>query len=197
MWSNNIVGNYIAPGVKLLIPPINGIVYTVKPGDTPASLASKFSANESLIVAYNDAEIKGIYPGERIIIPGGTEVSPASAYASDYVWGSVPLYGYNGYDYGECTYWVAELRAQAGHPLPTDLGNAATWGIRAEAFGLPVGTTPAVGAAVVMSTVGYGHVAYVTAVHANGTITISEMNYIGWDIVDTRVVPSAGLVYIY
>ncbi len=195
LWSNNIVGNFVSPGVKLLIPPINGIVYTVKSGDTPSALAAKFNANRSLIVAYNDAEIKGIYPGERIIIPGGSEQSVYSV--SNYGWGSVPLYGYNGYDYGECTYWVAELRAKAGHPLPTDLGNAATWGIRAQAFGLPVGTTPAVGAAVVMSTIGYGHVAYVTAVHPNGTITISEMNFYGWDIVDSRVVSGVGLVYIY
>lgn len=200
LWSNNITGNAITPGVKLLIPPVSGIVYTVKAGDTPASLATKFQASKSLIISYNDAELKGIYPGERIIIPNGTEPSVSNYYASNsatYGWGAQAYYGYNGYDFGECTWWVAKLRAQAGAPLPTDLGNAATWGIRAAAFGLPVGTTPSVGAAVVMSTIGYGHVAYVTAVHPNGTITISEMNRIGWDMVDTRVVPSAGYTYIY
>jgi len=205
LWSNNITGNSITPGVKLLIPPITGIVYTVKAGDTPASLATKYQSNESLLIAYNDAEIKGIYPGERIIIPNGTEPSVNSYYAAStnnatYGWGSQAIYGYNGYDFGECTWWVAKLRAEAGDPLPTDLGNASTWGIRAAEFGLPVGTTPSVGAVMVMSTAsagGYGHVAYVTAVHANGTVTISEMNRIGWDMVDTRVIPSTGYVYIY
>ncbi len=200
LWSNNISGNNITPGVKLLIPPVSGIVYTVKAGDTPASLAQTYQSNASLIIAYNDAEIKGIYPGERIIIPNGTEpqtINYFTSSAATYGWGSTALYGFNGYDFGECTWWVAKLRIDAGRPLPEDLGNASTWGIRAAAFGLPVGTTPAVGAAVVMSTYGYGHVAYVTAVHPDGTITISEMNHIGWDIVDTRVVPAAGLEYIY
>jgi surface antigen len=200
IWSNNIVGNYVAVGSKLLIPPINGIVYTVKSGDTPASLAQKYSSNESLLIAYNDAEIKGIYPGERIIIPNGTEPATISYVNALYGWGSSPIYGYNGYDYGNCTYWVAYLRAKAGRPLPADLGNASTWAIRAQQFGLAVGTTPAVGAAVVLSTAAYygeGHVAYVTAVNPNGTITISEMNFYGWNIVDTRTIPSAGYEYIY
>ncbi len=196
-WSNNIFGDYVDVGTKLYIPPINGIVYTVKSGDTPASLAQKFSADQSLIIAYNDAEISGIYPGERILIPNGTEPASVSAANIVYGWGSAPTYGYNGYDFGECTYWVALERAKAGRPLPSDLGNAATWGIRAQQFGLPVGTTPAVGAAVVMSTYGYGHVAYVIGVNPGGTITISEMNYEAWDVVDTRVVPSAGFEYIY
>lgn len=202
LWSNNITGNNVTPGVKLLIPPVSGIIYTVKSGDTPASLASKYQSNESLIIAYNDAEIKGIYPGERIIIPNGTppSVFSYSNTAATYGWGSVASYGYNGYDFGYCTWWVAKLRAQAGDPLPDNLGNASTWAIRAQEFGIPVGTTPAVGAAVVLSTTAYygeGHVAYVTAVNPNGTMTISEMDHIGWDIADTRTIPSAGYEYIY
>ena len=89
------------------------------------------------------------------------------------------------------------LMALAGRPLPADLGNASTWGIRAIEFGLPVGTTPEVGAAMVMSTYGYGHVAYVTAVHPDGTITISEMNYLGPYEVDSRIIPGYGYLYIY
>jgi surface antigen len=203
LWSNNISGNYVTPGVKLLIPPISGIVYTVKKGDTPASLAQKYQSNESLLIAYNDAEIKGIYPGERIIISNGTVpsvVSYTAAANATYGWGGQASYGFNGYDFGYCTWWVAKLRQEAGDPLPTNLGNASTWAIRAQEFGIPVGTQPAVGAAVVTSTTAYygeGHVAYVTAVHPNGTITISEMNAYGWDIVDTRVIPSAGYEYIY
>ena len=200
LWSNNISGNNVTPGVKLLIPPVSGIIYVVKAGDTPASLAQKYQSNESLIIAYNDAEIKGIYTGERIIIPNGTIpsiVSYNSTSNATYGWGSQATYGYNGYDFGYCTWWVAKLRIQAGDPLPTDLGNASTWGIRAAEFGIPVGTKPAVGAAVVTSTYGEGHVAYVTAVHSNGTITISEMNVYGWDVADTRIIPSAGYEYIY
>lgn len=196
-WSNNISGDYVAAGVKLFIPPANGIVYTVKSGDTPASLAQKYSASESLIVAYNDAEINGIFPGERIIIPNGTEPAPVSSASVIFGWGGQANYGYNGYDYGYCTYWVAKLRAAAGHPLPANLGNASTWIIQARAFGIPVGSTPAVGAAVVMSTYGEGHVGYVLAVNPDGSITISEMNEVAWNVVDTRIVSGAGYEYVY
>ena len=200
LWSNNITGDSVTPGVKLLIPPINGIVYVVKAGDTPSSLATKFQADQNLIIAYNDAEIKGIYTGETILIPNGTEpsvINYATTNSATYGWGSQATYGYNGYDVGYCTWWVAKLRVAAGAPLPTDLGNASTWAIRAAEFGIPVGTTPSVGAAVVMSTYGEGHVGYVTAVGPNDTITVSEMNRIYWDVADTRTLSGLGFEYIY
>ena len=90
LWSNNITGNNVTPGVKLLIPPVSGIVYTVKKGDTPSSIAQKYQSSQSLLVAYNDAELKGIYPGERIIIPNGTIPSVINynyAGSATYAWG--------------------------------------------------------------------------------------------------------------
>ena len=90
------------------------------------------------------------------------------------------------------------LRAQSGNPVPTNLGNAATWATRAAAMGLPTGTTPRVGAAVVTKTTGAGHVAYVTGVNDDGTITISEMNHSGWNRVNSRTLPAASNYrYIY
>jgi surface antigen len=38
---------------------------------------------------------------------------------------------------------------------------------------------------------GYGHVAVVESVNSDGSITVSEMNYAGWGIVDHRTI-SAG-----
>ena len=49
LWSNNISGDVVTPGVKLLVPPVNGIVYTVKAGDTPATLAQKYQSDQNLI----------------------------------------------------------------------------------------------------------------------------------------------------
>lgn len=198
-WSNNVTGDAVGVGVKLVIPPVNGIVYTVQSGDTTASLAQKYKADEAKIIAYNDAEISGIKPGEQIIIPDGTKAAAVASSASIAFggWGGSASYGANGYDYGYCTWWVAKLRAAAGNPLPTNLGNASTWAVRAAAFGLPVGTTPRVGAAVVTSTKGAGHVAYVTAVNDDGTITISEMNHEGWNRTDTRTIDGSGFKYIY
>jgi len=63
----------VSPGTRLVIPPVNGIVYTVKAGDTPASLATRFNANADQIIAYNDAEITGLQVGEQILIPNATQ----------------------------------------------------------------------------------------------------------------------------
>lgn len=198
-WSNNITGDALGVGVDLTIPPLTGIVYTVQSGDTPDSLATKFKADKNKIIAYNDAELSGLVVGERILIPDGKKQAPVrttTRYASAWS-GSASYGGYNGYDFGYCTYWVAKLRAQAGNPVPMNLGNASTWAVRAAAMGLPTGSTPQVGAAVVTSTRGWGHVAYVTAVNDDGTITISEMNRVGWNRVSSRTLADTGFRYIY
>lgn len=199
IWSNNVSGNTVSTGQKLYIPPVNGIVYVVQSGDTPQSLANKYHASESQIIAYNDAELAGIHTGERIIIPNGqvqtqtTAAGGGSLYGSNDVatWGLSAIYSNNGYDYGYCTWWVAQRRAEVGEPLPTNLGNAATWAYLAQQFGLSVGSTPQKYAAAVMSTIGEGHVGFVEAVYANGSIKISEMNVEGWDVEDTQIVPAS------
>src|SRR3989344_3354216 len=135
-WSNNLAGNAVAAGTKLVIPPVNGIVYTVKTGDTPASLATKYRADESQIVTYNDAEINGLILGEQIIIPNGSKSAPLTYGVF------VASYGGNGYDYGYCTYYVAAKIA-----VPNNWGNANTWDNYAAASGWTVSTTsPRVGA---------------------------------------------------
>lgn len=200
-WSNNLTGDALNAGTKLLIPPVNGIVYTVGVGENATTIAAKFNADASKIIAFNDAEISGIKAGQLILIPDGSKaaaVARSTASSKSFFFGGTATYGYNGYDYGYCTYWVALLRAKAGNPVPTNLGNAATWAVRAAAYGLPTGSTPRVGAAVVTSTRGAGHVAYVTAVNGDGTITISEMNHIGWNKTDTRSIPAeSNFRYIY
>lgn len=198
-WSNNLTGESLAVGTKLQIPPMNGIVYTVGAGENATTIGAKFNADPNKIIAFNDAEISGIQAGQVILVPDGTKAAAVarSATTSSSFFGAA-TYGYNGYDFGYCTYWVAKLRAAAGNPVPSNLGNASTWAIRAAGMGLPTGTTPRVGAAVVTKTSGAGHVAYVTAVNDDGTITISEMNHDGWDKVDTRTIPAdPSYRYIY
>jgi surface antigen len=187
-WSNNLTSNSVAPNQNLVIPPVNGIVYTVKAGDTPASLAQKFSANEAQIIAYNDAEISGLKVGEQIIIPNGTEPSSYSyvgSYASSspagtsFPWGSGPIYGSNGYDYGYCTWYVASQIA-----VPSNWGNASSWSYYAELSGWTVSSAPKVGAIAQTpyAAGGEGHVAIVQAVSADGTLVkYSDMNGLaGW-----------------
>lgn len=179
-WSNNISGNAVGAGTKLVIPPVNGIVYTVKAGDTPDTLAQKYRASKDQIIAYNDAELGGLSVGQQIIIPNGQQ--PVTSYASfgggfGGVGAYSAVYGYNGYDRGFCTWYVADRRAAIGRPLPANLGDAWTWDDRAAAAGIRVDNNPAVGAAVVTSTNSRpGHVAIVEAVNADGSVWISEMN---------------------
>ncbi len=97
------------------------------------------------------------------------------------------------YDWGNCTYWVSLLRAQAGNPIPNTWGNAATWAERAASDGYLVDHTPTVGAIMQISNVdnGLGHVAYVESINpSDGSWTISEMNVQGLDIVDTQTLPA-------
>jgi surface antigen len=191
-WSNSLTSaDTLNPGTHLVIPPVNGIVYTVKAGDTAASLATQFNANADQITAYNDAEISGLTPGEQIIIPNATQNSGATAASiaaaagiggnsgsGGFAFGSGPVYGYNGYDYGYCTWYVATQI-----PVPANWGNASTWAYYAAMSGWNVSTTPTVGAIAqtALAAGGEGHVAIVTAVNSDGTIQIRDMNGIaGW-----------------
>ncbi|HEX5394800.1 MAG TPA: LysM peptidoglycan-binding domain-containing protein [Candidatus Saccharimonadales bacterium] len=170
-WSNSLAGDNISAGVKLVIPPVDGVVYKVKSGDTPASLAQRYRSDERQIILYNDAEISGLKAGELIIIPNG-KVQVAVSYGS-----FAASYGGNGYDYGYCTWYVANKV-----PVPTNWGNANTWDDYARLSGWTVSSVPKAGA-IAQSDRGWaGHVAYVEAVSADGSqIKYSDMNGLaGW-----------------
>ncbi len=202
MWSNGLNGTAVTPGVNLVVPPVSGIVYTVKPGDTPDTLAQRYRANKEKIIAYNDAEISGLSVGTQIIIPDGQQPAPVVARASYAISFSFGSGGYNGYDRGFCTWYVANKRAEIGRPIPGGLGNASTWDNRAPSAGLLVNKSPAYGAAVVTSQRGAGHVAFVERVNEDGSIWVSEMNSRGqvsatdsrpaggWGRVDWKLVPA-------
>jgi surface antigen len=181
-WSNNINTDAVTLGQKLVIPPVNGIVYTFAAGDTADSLATKFSANKDKLVAFNDAEINGFQTGEQILIPGGTKAAPVitvatraatSSNSSSFPWGgSSPIYGYNGYDFGYCTWYVASRIS-----VPTNWGNANTWANLAPLSGWAVSATPTPGAIAQTNRGAEGHVAIVEAVSPDGTqIKFSDMN---------------------
>lgn len=214
-WSNGLTGNNLSANSELFIPPVNGIVYVVKQGDTVDSLAQKYLSNREQIIASNDAEIGGLKVGERILIPDGS-ITPVArstsfnAYYTGYAFGVSAMYGSNGYDYGWCTWYVSNRRAEIGRPVPSNLGNAYSWYIVAQRAGLSTGLTPAVGAVAV--TVGGNHVSVVEAVNADGSFWISEMNSHGqvsmtdprptggWGVRDYKLFPASAVgkfKYIY
>jgi surface antigen len=94
-----------------------------------------------------------------------------------------------GFTQGQCHSWVAfrlnqrnAARLQGGRfdasyrqPAGRHWGGGGAWRDDAQRAGITVDTTPALGAVAWWSANG-GHVAYVEAVHADGSIRISEMN---------------------
>ncbi len=197
-WSNGLSSEKIAAGKQLFIPPVSGVVYTVRSGDTPESLAQKYSSSKEQILADNDAEVAGLKVGQQILLRGGIQPvarvasAAAAVTTSSYgFFGGSATYGYNGYDYGWCTWYVANKRLANGSPMPTNLGNASTWAVRAAAYGLSTGRRPQVGAAAVTATRGAGHVAYVERINEDGSIWISEMNSRGQVSIDNPA-PAGG-----
>lgn len=99
----------------------------------------------------------------------------------------------NSYYVGYCTWYVKNMRRD----LPNNLGNANEWLYNAQAQGYATGSQPRSGAVGVNFAGYYGHVVYVQEVYPNGTILISEMNYVGWNIVSSRVTGWGEFSYIY
>ncbi len=211
-WSNGITGDAVATDKKLYIPPVTGIAYEVKTGDTVDNVAEKYRANKEQLIADNDAEVAGLKVGERILIRDGTITAPVAARVSNYsgfAWGGAsPIYNSNGYDYGWCTWYVATRRAEIGRAVPSNLGNAYSWYRLAQRAGIPTGLTPAIGAVGVNE--GGNHVMVVEQIDDDGSFWVSEMNSHGqvsmtdstgrggWGVKDYKYLTSPGnLKFIY
>jgi surface antigen len=105
----------------------------------------------------------------------------------------------NHFDYGYCTWYVANRRC-----IPW-FGNADEWYSNARGYGYPEGSQARPGAVAVWGPGGgygsVGHVAYVESVQSDG-FTVSEYNYTyGWNHYDQRFVsysstgPLYGFIY--
>jgi LysM repeat protein len=78
LWSNNLTERqYIRPGDSLKIPPVSGVLVTVKKGDTIAKLASTYTADESEIREFNKiADESTLAVGAELMLPGGEPPAP-------------------------------------------------------------------------------------------------------------------------
>jgi surface antigen len=96
---------------------------------------------------------------------------------------------------GYCTWYVASRRSIPWY------GNAIDWWDNARPYGYAEGLQPLVGAIMVTrESVAYGHVAYVEAVNRDGSWTVSEMNFTGWNVKSGRTlhpgqIPLVGFIY--
>ncbi|PID52255.1 MAG: hypothetical protein CR972_03150 [Candidatus Moraniibacteriota bacterium] len=215
-WANEIDDvDDIKPGDTIFILPTSGLKHKVKSGETIDDIAKEYKVNKKEIIAYNNLLANGeLKKGEEIIVPGAQKAIPEPEpdpilAPRDYVAtgsGSTNLgssvvkntakkrVSGNHFPYGYCTYYVANKRKV------TWRGNAGAWLYNAKSQGYKTGKKPKAGSIVVTTEdARYGHVAYVESV-GKDTITVSEMNYKGWGVVNTRTLSQNARVirgYIY
>lgn len=172
-WSNDLNTENLPAGRRLLVPPVDGVVYTVKPGDNVDVIAEKYRANKAELIAFNNAEFTGLEPNKQIVIPGGQKPVVSARAVSTVLFSA--KYGYNGYDPGWCTWYAAN---RVG--VPTNWGNANTWDDRARATpGWTVSKIPQVGAVAQSNSGRLGHVGVVDDVKIEDGvyyIKYSDMN---------------------
>jgi LysM repeat protein len=196
-WSNSELfsSGAILPGETLVVPPIPGVVVTVKAGATLEGLASTYQTDPGTIADFNRLRDPQLVPGTMLVIPNGVGPAfpppPALYQQHNGTGGAMPVvvkscclgpYVNNKFPVGWCTYYVATWRNV------TWTGDAGWWYDNAKAQGMPVGATPKVGAIMVTWESYLGHVAYVESVNSDGSWTVSEMNYVAFDVIDWRTI---------
>lgn len=194
---------------------------TVQAGDTLEKIASEHGI--TYVQLYNaNAQVANpdvIDVGQELTVPKSSEQLPdrysefaaqqaaaPTAAAAPATTGSYPVYSQtytpgaqavyatdangNTYFKGYCTWYAKQRRPD----LPNQLGNGGQWVANAAARGIATGSTPKVGAIAETS----GHVGYVEAVNADGTITISDMNgRAGFGNVGSYTANAGNYQYIY
>lgn len=199
MWANNFTASHVLqPGELIKIPPVTGIIYTVKSGDNVAKIAKSYSIEESDILEQNllasNQELKVweelVLPGakKKIIITKKPQVAASTSWNTGYWFttagnskyvsatGKYNLVWRKPYSWvaGNCTWYVASYKNVDWR------GNANQWLRNARAKWHPTGSTPQTWAIVVLDgrwyNPWYGHVAIVMEVKAD-SLVVSDMNY--------------------
>ena len=201
-WSNSDLysSDSVATGQQIVIPPVPGIVVTVKANDTLDSLATKYQVDAQSIYDFNRLRNPQLVVGATLVIPdgvGGAFPPPPAAWQLLMRTGTHGPYAVtvlncclgpytgpptNNFPVGWCTYYVATKR-----PV-TWSGDAGFWYQNASAKGYAVGPTPKPGAIMVTWESWAGHVAYVESVNADGSWVVTEMNWVAFDVIDQRTV---------
>ncbi|MFH1077677.1 MAG: M23 family metallopeptidase [Patescibacteria group bacterium] len=92
LWSNNLTERqYIRPGDALRIPPVSGVLVTLKKGDTVSKLAARYDADaEEIMDANRISDETTLALGTELVIPGGRPPAQVQAVASIASRGSEP-----------------------------------------------------------------------------------------------------------
>jgi surface antigen len=196
-WANGwLDGQQPTAGQDALIPPSDGVLVEVKPGERPSQFAARLNVDPQIVLEFNHLTHDTPQPaGTYLQVPVGS-VTGNVVQAEDVVPVGDDIPGVSAdagpvgddFPYGQCTYYVASKRGV------TWSGDAWTWWGNARGI-RPEGHTPIAGAIVVFDIGWAGHVALVTHVNPDGSYVISEMNYYanggGWGRVDQRVISAS------
>lgn len=118
LWANNLTSkSVIAPGEKLTILPVSGVMHLVTNGESVGYLSEIYNVSLNQIAITNELEENKIFTGDLLIIPGGKKLvqtfsSGNTSIANSYFICPIPapcditqgLHWYNAIDFsnGEC-----------------------------------------------------------------------------------------------
>ena len=203
-WANDFWKSHtLQPGDILRIPPVSGILHTIKSGETIGVIAKKYDQPASKILEQNKLLTSdGLTAGKTLVIPGAIKIIPkpvvkavaktsTTQSASTGWWYSFAKYAASQYVSpggqfnlqwrkpfsgvaGNCTWYVASYKNVDWR------WNANQWIKNAQAKGHATGSTPKVWAVVAFEWRGYnpryGHVGIVMDIKGSDII-VSDMNY--------------------
>jgi LysM repeat protein len=198
-WSNtNLFSNdSVSTGDQIVIPPVPGVVVTVKATDTLDAPATKYQVDAQSIYDFNRLRSTELTAGSALVIPNGVggafppppalfqllaRSGTGGGFSAKVLGCCLGPYTANGFPVGWCTYYVATKRNV------TWRGDAGYWYQNAAAQGYAVGPTPRVGSIMVTWESWAGHVAYVEAVNPDGSWVVTEMNWVAFDVIDQRTI---------
>lgn len=162
IWANDLEGASAKPGQTLVILPMSGVRHVVKSGDTLASLAKKYNAEEGEIRRFNNLSRKDeLSVGQILDIPGGEIVVEKKVATT------------------KSTKTSAGSTSSAGWLIKPVQGAVRTQGIHGYNgvdLAAPIGTNilAAAGGQVIIAANGWngGYGNYIVLKHPNGTQTV-------------------------
>lgn len=215
LWANDFDTNHVIhPGDVIKVPPVTGLVYTVKKWDSLEGLAAKYEIELTTIEEQNSIRSSDLLKvGQVVVLPGAKKIIPkpkpkpqvatttspkrtqARSSASKNTFTPAPVSAWKGryqlqVKWGHNRFYAGNCTWFVRHyKKVTWWGNANMWIRNARAQWYKIGKTPVPGSIVQLTgrwyNPRYGHVAIVLQVHGN-TMTIIDMNYSGRNVVTER-----------
>ena len=191
LWANSLSSrSTLRVGQRLTILPVTGVRYTVKSGDTVASIAKKFNGDEEEIRAFNGLDGAKLAAGTEIVVPDGEVAAPAPAKSTGKTVTAAVKYG----TAASIGYYMA--------PLAVYVETQGIHGYNGVDLGARTGTSvmaSAAGKVMVAKSGGYngGYGSYVVVQHGNGSQTLyahlsSVATYVGATVVQGQVIGAVG-----